>query len=212
MNELYTKSFEGFEKTKFDAKKGIVSAVVTSFGNYDVVNDRIMEGALDNFLKTFDGTLPMLFQHDKNEIIGERTSFSIQDDKVVGDGEIYPEVTRGANTMALISRGMIGSTSIGFRASKFDRNDEGGIDFEEINLVEVSMVKTPANPKATLLSAKNDAGEISIRNIERILRESGLSKTQSQCLISKGAKGLSNLSDSDDLAEQILRALQTFRQ
>lgn len=207
---MFTKSSNGFQINKFNVEEGKISAVVTTFKNYDVVNDVMMPGSLDNYIKGFEGNLPMLYQHEKNEMIGIWNKLTIDGDKVIGDGMIFPEVTRGKDTMALISRGLIGSTSIGFKATDYEQNDEGGLNFKEIELVEISMVRSPANPKAQLLSAKNADGEVSLRNIERILRESGLSKNQSQAFISKGFKALNNLSESELKSESLLSALQSF--
>ena len=187
MSELFIKSSDGFQVNKFDVQKGELEAVVTSFKNYDVVNDRIFPGALDKFLKQFDGGLQMLYQHSKNEIIGQWNSFEIRGDLVIGKGEIYPEVSRGRDAIALISRGMIGSTSIGFRAGDYQGNDKGGFDFKEIDLVEVSLVKTPANPKAAITSAKNEDGTLNVKNLEKLLREAGLSRKESKELINGGA-------------------------
>ena len=137
---------------------------MTSFGNLDSVNDRILRGALDNYLeKGFGGKLPMLKNHDKNLIIGEWNKLYIEDDLVIAQGQIYPDVTAGSDVMALINRGMIGATSIGFRSRDFERNEEGGFDFKEIDLMEISMVRSPANPKAQILSAKSEDGKVDIR-------------------------------------------------
>ena len=91
--------------------------MVTSFKNVDRDKDVIKTGALDDFLRKFDGDLPMLYMHDQKEIIGNWSEFSIKGDLVIGKGQIYPEISRGADSMALISRGAIGSTSIGFQGN-----------------------------------------------------------------------------------------------
>ena len=213
MSEIITKSFDGLQINKFDVQEGKLSAVVTSFKNYDNVNDVIEPGALDKYLKQFDGPLQMLWQHDKNEIIGEWTKFEIRGDKVIGTGEIYPEVGRGADAMALISRGMIGATSIGFRTTDYEANDEGGINFKEIQLVEVSLVQSPANPKAQIISAKDDNGQIDIRKLEMILRDVDLTQRERKLLMAEGVKGLMNQRDvvdsKMDLAQKAAQLLKT---
>ena len=190
MIEIHTKDTDGFQFQKFDVTEGKITAVVTSFKNYDSVNDVIKPGALDEFLKEFSGGLPMLYQHEKNEIIGQWDKLSIRGDNVIGEGQIYPEVSKGADTMALISRGMIGATSIGFRSTDFEKNDEGGLDFNKIDLVEISMVRSPANPKAQLLSAKDEDGSLNITNLEKALRDAGLSRKEAKTLLSSGASEL----------------------
>ena len=199
MDEIYIKeSPDGFQLNKFDVKRGELEAVVTSFKNYDKVNDVIETGALDNFLKEFDGGLPMLYQHTKNEIVGTWTKLYIDGDNVVGKGQIFPEVSRGSDSIALISRGMIGATSIGFTSTDFERNDEGGLNFKEIALTEISLVRSPANPKAQILSAKDEDGAIDIRKVEKLLRDAGLSRKESLALISDGKSALRDVVDIED--------------
>lgn len=207
---IITKASNGFEVRKFDVKEGLVEAVVTSFKNYDNVNDVIEPKALDAYIqKEFNGALPMLFQHDKNLIIGEWNELAVKGDLVIGKGMIYPEVSKGADTIALISRGQIGATSIGFKASDYERNDEGGINFKEISLVEISMVARPANPKAQLLSAKNDDGTIDVKSLEIALRDAGLSRKEAKTLIANGVSELRDAVKADLEREEYLRKLKS---
>lgn len=193
---------------KFDVQKGELEAVVTSFGNLDDVNDRILRGALDNYLeKGFDGKLPMLKNHDKNQIIGEWNKLYIEDDLVIAQGQIYPDVTAGSDVMALINRGMIGATSIGFRSRDFERNEEGGFDFKEIDLMEISMVRSPANPKAQILSAKSEDGKVDIRIVESILRDAGLSRKEARALLSDGKSALCDAVTEEIVKEQMVKGL-----
>ena len=111
-------------------------------------------------------------------------------DLVIGKGEIFPDVSRGSDAISLIRRGMIGATSIGFRGKEYEGNKKGGYDFKEIELVEVSLVKSPANPKAQITAAKNDDGSINIRNLEKALREAGLSRNEVQLVLSGKAREL----------------------
>lgn len=211
--KLYTKDcLSGFTVNKFDAQKGEIEAVVTSFKNYDVVNDRILPGALDKFIKEFDTPLQMLYQHDKNEIIGEWNKFTIKGDLVIGEGKIYPEVTRGGDSIALIRRGQIGATSIGFTAKEYEQNDKGGLDFEDIKLIEVSLVKSPANPKAQLLSAKNEDGQIDIRKLEQILRDVDLTQKERKLLLAGGVKELMNQRDVVDSELQLVNSVKNLLQ
>ena len=195
---------------KFDVQKGELEAVVTSFGNLDDVNDRILRGALDNYLeKGFDGKLPMLKNHDKNLIIGEWNKLYIEDDLVIAQGQIYPDVTAGSDVMALINRGMIGATSIGFRSRDFERNEEGGFDFKEIDLMEISMVRSPANPKAQVLSAKNEDGTLNLKNLERALSESGLSRTEAQLVLVGKLRELRESLRKDAIKNELIAKLNS---
>ena len=208
MSDIFTKASDGFELSSFNVKEGKISAIVTSFKNADTVGDIIEPGALDNYIKNFTGGLPMLYQHDKNEIIGMWSKFTVDGDNVIGDGQIFPEVSRGKDTMALVSRGMIGATSIGFRSKDFEKNDEGGLTFKEINLVEVSMVRSPANPKAQLLSAKNDDGSLNIRNLEHTLRDAGLSQKERKIILAATKDELREVLAKEDAKDKLLQLLK----
>ncbi len=208
VDNIYTKATDGFQMNKFDVKEGTIEAVVTSFKNFDKVNDVIEPGALDEFLKQFSGGLPMLYQHDKNEIIGQWDKLTIRGDLVVGQGQIFPEVSRGADTMALVSRGMIGSTSIGFRSKEFEQNEVGGFNFKQIELVEISMVQSPANPKASLLSAKNDDGSLNIRNLEQALRDVGLSQKERKIVVSSAQQELRDVLKQENDLDKLTQLLK----
>ena len=207
-SDVIIKQSEYFEAQSLDVKKGELEAVVTSFKNYDAVNDVILEDALDSYLEKFQGGLPMLWQHEKNEIIGVWTKLRIDGDKVIGSGQIFPEVSRGSDAMALISRGMVGATSIGFRAREYEQNDQGGLTFKEIDLVEISLVRTPANPKAQIISAKEDDGTVNIRKLEKALRDAGLSRKESKALLSEGQTGLRDAVQEELDTQDLLNRLK----
>ena len=109
--------------------------------------------------------------------------------------------------MALIDRGMIGATSIGFRSRDFERNEEGGFDFKEIDLMEISMVRSPANPKAQVLSAKSEDGKVDIRIVESILRDAGLSRKEARALLSDGKSALCDAVTEEIVKEQMVKGL-----
>ena len=194
--KLITKSIETpLEIHKFDGDEGAITAYVTTFGNTDKVGDIVAPGALDEFVNRFKNTpnaqLPMLWQHNQDEMIGVWNKFDINSRGVKGTGEIFTDVTRGNDVRNLIKRGAVGSVSIGFRSSDYERrnNDEGFI-FKEIELVETSVVINPANSKAKIVSAKTEDGKIDLKAIEECLRDAGLSRKESKALISEGKPGL----------------------
>ena len=207
--EITKESLSGFKLSRLDVQKGEIEAVITSFSNYDKVYDRIMPGALDRFIKGFNGSLPMLFQHSKVDPVGEWTDIKIKGDLVVATGQIFPEVSKGADAMALISRGMIGSTSIGFKTTDYEMNDKGGVDFKEIELFETSLVLTPSNKKAQILSAKNEDGTLNLKNLERALSESGLSRTEAQLVLTGKARELRESLRRESVKNELIAKLKS---
>ena len=175
------------------AKEGQLTAYVTTFNNVDKVGDVVAPGALDDFIKDFNkepsATIPMLWQHNLDEMIGQWDKFEADSQGVKGFGEIFTDVSRGNDVRNLIKRGAVGSVSIGFQSTDYVQKDDG-ILFKEIQLKEVSVVVNPANPRATITSAKTEHGRVDLRHLERGLRELGLSKSETLALISGGKSKL----------------------
>ena len=215
MDDLIIKSSTDLELHKFDGEVGAIQAYVTTFNNADVVGDVISPTALDKYVKEFNEQkqrLPMLWQHDKNELIGEWTKFEINSRGVKGTGEIFTDVTRGNDVRNLIKRGAVGSVSIGFKATDYESIDKtGGRLFKEIQLIETSVVINPANPKARITSAKNEEGQIDIRKLEEILRDVDLTQKERKLLLAGGVQELMNQRDvvdsKMDLANQVAHLL-----
>ena len=182
-DDLILKLSTDLDYQRFDAKAGELEAYVTTFKNVDVVGDVIAPGALDKFIKRFTEnkqTLPMLWSHKQDEPIGVWTEFKADSRGVIGKGEIFTDVTRGNDVRNLIKRGAVGSVSIGFRAKEYDNIEGGGRLFKEIELFETSVVLTPANPKALITQVKADDGSVNIKLVERLLRDAGLSRSESK--------------------------------
>ncbi len=212
MEDTIIKMSTDFIVTKFDAEVGDIEAYVTTYGNEDVVGDVMAKGVLDKFIrgfkrvngkKPYEKQLPMLWQHDSNEVIGSWTNFKADDIGVIGYGKLFPEISRAQDVRSLIMRGMVGAVSIGFKATDYEIREDGGRLFKEIQLVETSVVLRPANPQALILSAKNDEGQIDLKLVEKVLRDAGLSRKQSKAMVAEGKSGLRdadlNIDKLDDL-------------
>ena len=207
-DNLIIKMSTDLEINKFDGEVGKLCAYISTFGNADKVGDVMSPGAFDKFIEKFSkqegSRLPMLWQHDKNELIGEWTKFEVNSRGVKGYGEIFTDVSRGNDVRNLIKRGAVGSVSIGFTSKNYENLENGGRLFKEVDLVETSVVISPANSRARIVSAKLDDGKIDTRKIESILREAGLSKNESKALLAKGQAGLREV---DSLEQTKLNAV-----
>jgi HK97 family phage prohead protease len=68
----------------------------------------------------------------------------------------FDEVCSLSKTVAAkVAAGTLRTCSIRFRVRAFSFNEEGGLDFEEVELLEVSITNIPANPEA--VRVKNQA-------------------------------------------------------
>ena len=201
-------------QTKADAPPGSISAYLTTFGNSDVVDDIMAKGSLDKFIAKFNPSakkLPMFYEHDHTSIIGEWTSLKSDEHGVVGEGTLYTETTKGSDVYKLMKRGAVSSVSIGFRSSDFEKNDDGGRTFNEIELVETSVVLNPANDQAQIMSVKSNDGFIETAALKKHLIEGGLTKAECEALFLSGWKGLKMLRQEDVKQQTLAEALASFK-
>ena len=201
-------------QTKADAPSGTISAYLTTFGNSDVVDDIMAKGSLDKFIAKFNPSakkLPMFYEHDHTSIIGEWTNLKSDEHGVVGEGTLYTETTKGSDVYKLMKRGAVSSVSIGFKSSDFEKNDDGGRTFNEIELVETSVVLNPANDQAQIMSVKSHDGYIETAALKKHLIEGGLTKAECEALFLNGWKGLKMLREDDVKQQTLAEALASFK-
>lgn len=170
------------------------------FGNVDSYGDVIEKGA---FKKTLgdarkSGFWPaMLSQHggwgasaDDMMPIGIWTEMEEDDNGLKVSGKLA-ETQRGLEAYSLLKmtpRPALNGLSIGYRARKFTvgtRADEPRRTLQELELLEVSIVTMPANPKARIGSIKSGDG-LGIREAEKALREAGFSANEAKAIVAKG--------------------------
>ena len=211
--KMINKSIALVVETKADAPVGTISAYLTTFGNSDVVDDVMAKGSLDSFIAKFDPStkkLPMFYEHDHTSIIGEWTGLKADEHGVIGEGVLYTETTKGSDVYKLMKRNAVSSVSIGFRSSDYQKNDQGGRTFNEIELVETSVVLNPANDQAQIMSVKSDDGMIETAALKKHLIEGGLTKAECEALFMEGWRGLKNLRAADKHSETLAAALKSF--
>ncbi len=212
--KMISKSIPLRIEAKADAPTGSISAYLTTFGNSDVVDDIMAKGSLDSFIAKFNPQakkLPMFYEHDHTSIIGEWTDLKADEHGVVGTGVLYTETTKGSDVYKLMKRDAVSSVSIGFRSSDFTKNEDGGRTFNEIELVETSVVLNPANDQAQIMSVKSDDGFIETAALKKHLIEGGLTKAECEALFLNGWKGLKMLRTEDAHTETLAEALKGFK-
>ena len=109
-------------------------------GPHPVARSVVRAGAFARSLKS--GPVPMLLQHRQGSIAGRWT-------RIIEDGRglfVRGLIERpGAQTLA---RAGLDGLSIGFRARFWTPRVGGGRDLKEVDLVEVSLVAEPMQPRA----------------------------------------------------------------
>lgn len=78
-----------------------------------------------------------------------------------------------------LKHSLVRAVSIGFRPIKYAYKDDGGIDFQEIEIYELSLVSIPALPEAVITSVKSMTGEPLPRDLIHAIREHDYARRKS---------------------------------
>lgn len=102
---------------------------------------------------------PILWQHDRGQVIGVWTKLYEDDHGLFGEGKLLiDDVAKAKEAYALIKAGAIDGLSIGYRTQKWAWNDDDNVlELLEIDLKEVSIVTFPANTDSTVSQVKHQA-------------------------------------------------------
>ena len=187
-----------------NSDEGIFSGYGSTFGNLDLGGDMIQAGA---FTKSLDewhskNEMPFLLAfHDMNRPIGDWLEMREDEKGLFVRGQLWVKGDRRIED-AVMAYNMLRGTgqktlSIGYRVNDYEMQDSinGSIRvIKQIDLVEVSIVPIPMNPQAKITavkSLKDEEGNIlSKRDVERALRDAGLSTRQSKAFIAGGYEAL----------------------
>lgn len=137
--------------------------VIASTPSFDRDKDRVMPRGIDttNFQKN-----PALFYgHNYSDpwaVIGRVAEWKIDDERMMFRPEFREPAGEG-DPMHIIrslwETGLLKASSIGFIPQKGTKNDAGGMDFSEVELLEISIVPLPANQDAIRMAFKALADE-----------------------------------------------------
>lgn len=186
---------------------GHIEGLLSGFNNVDAYGDRVQPGAFSKTLAERAGRpVPMLLHHDPQRPIGAWKEWSETSEGLYVKGQLTLAVRDGIEAHALAKAGALTGLSIGYHVVKGKVNREThGADLFELNLVEGSLVTIPANPKTYVSTVKSICGA---RDIEELLRASGLSNRQSKAAASAAWRSI-NQSDHDEQADAALAAILT---
>ena len=189
------------------AENGSFSGYGSVFGVIDSYQEIVSKGAFTDSLTKHksNGTMPaMLWQHKSSEPIGVFTSMEEDDVGLKLSGQIAMKTQRGNEAYELMKMKAISGLSIGFipQDEQFDRKT-GVTTLTKVDLWETSLVTFPANDAARVQSVKSIEDIENLRDAERFLRDSGLSKRESVAIISRVKSLARSDSEVDELAPLI---------
>jgi HK97 family phage major capsid protein/HK97 family phage prohead protease len=152
------KAYSLFEVKSIDSKSRTFEGWATT-PSTDRVGDTI-----DPLGAQFKNPLALLHQHNHSKpigkaVFGKPTAKGIQFTAEIAstnvDGELKNRLDTAWGEVAL---GLIRAVSIGFRPIKYAFRDDGGVDYQEIEIYELSIVTVPALPEAVITQVKSMDG------------------------------------------------------
>ena len=201
------KSFiEVHSEIKADSNEdGTFEGYGSVFNNTDLGNDVIKSGAFTKSLQE-RGTrgVKLLYQHKSDMPIGVFDEIREDSHGLRVKGRLALGTTAGRDAYELLKMGALDGLSIGFRVNpkevSFDKRNNQRI-IKEVDLMEISLVTFPMNPKATVRQVKGE--EISIREWESGLRDAfNLSRSEAK-VAAKAVNQAFTQREVDDNAEVV---------
>jgi len=180
---------KSFELKDVEVEERTFTGYAAAYGNEDSDGDIIEMGAFaESLANDFPrNKIKILWQHKSSEPIGLPVEMREDERGLYVKGKIS-KTERGDEAMELLRDGVIDSMSVGFMIAKdgYDYTEKGNRVITKGRLMEFSLVTFPANEQAVVQSVK----EVSEREIERVLREAGVSRTIAKSIVANGVKGL----------------------
>lgn len=198
----------------YEGKQGVFSGYASVFGGTDSYGDTIFSGAYQKTLSDRERPVQMRWNH-YGDIIGKWTRMEEDEKGLYVEGELTPGHSKAMDVYASLMHGAISGLSIGYRPKSFKENEKGGLDLYEIDLVEISVVESPADNSAHIGRIKSalESAE-GIKDFENILRESGFSRSAATLFCSgfkKAVQGEPVEPQQDEVSPEELKfAIQTL--
>lgn len=210
MTELERKRFACPLEVRFAGANGEIEGYGSVFGVRDLYGDVIIKGAFRKSIEAYAAALSapaMLWQHNPDEPIGVWTSLSEDANGLAIKGRIVTETERGKEAYELLKAGAIKGLSIGFYAKAWENTGDDRM-ITEVDLWEVSLVTFPANPKAAVTSVRSASFDDinTIRDLERHLRDAGLSRETTAAAIAAAKRLTLSERDARQAMDRIQRA------
>lgn len=167
----------------------------TAYGNVKNVVDKALDVAMDGcYTKSINdhkdnGTTPsLLWSHDAYSMpVGKIHRIEEDSKGLFFEGKLS-KTTAGSDLYVLAKDDAINKFSIGYNVIQEKMNREKQVnELHEIDVKEISFVNFACNDESTLQSIKShfDEGEFpTVRELERLLREGGLSRKQAMMICS----------------------------
>jgi HK97 family phage prohead protease len=201
---------EAVEFKFYEGRQGLFSGYASVFGGVDSYGDTIVPGAYKATLENRERPVQLRFNHEPG-VIGKWTRMEEDEKGLYVEGELTPGHSKAVDVYASLKHGAISGLSIGYRAVKYSANQTGGLNLEEISLVEISVVESPADLNAQIGSIKSTLEEMkTLKEIETLLRDAGgFSRADATALVSRVKALAHGDRESEKSASELLQYIQS---
>jgi HK97 family phage prohead protease len=155
----------------------------------DLGGDVILPGAFKRTLAQHksEDTLPAMFwMHDMSRIPGKWLDMAEDDKGLATKGELAP-TDLGKEVHTLLKMEAVRGLSIGYIPKEIDYNSDGIRVIKDVDLLEVSIVSIPMNPKAQIQHVKSRLSALG----EYVPREDEMAELKRECEHFLRARGFS---------------------
>ena len=181
--------------TAYEEDNFTFEGYASTFNNVDHGDDIVIRGAFSNSL-TKNSQVPILWQHQMNEVIGVSVQLYEDDKGLFIKGNLPKDDTLvSGRIIPQMKVGSIKEMSIGFFTKNYDRAKDGIRLLKEIDLFEVSLVTKAMNSQALVSGFKSFE---TLRDIEQTLKDNGFSSNEAKTLISRIKEFSSQRDASED--------------
>ena len=159
---------------KMGAEGGLsFSGYASVFNGIDSYGDMILPGAYKGTIVDRDRPILLRWNHF-GDVIGKFTEMYEDEKGLFVSGELTKGHSVAENVAASLRHGAISGMSIGYYAKDFEQ--DGVIrKLKEIELIEISIVESPADNNAHIESVKSAT---KLKDVEHILRAKGFSQKE----------------------------------
>lgn len=187
------------------------SGYASVFGGVDTYGDTIMPGAYAKTIASRQRPIQLRWNHH-GDVIGKWVEIKEDETGLYVEGELTPGHSKADDVYALMKHGAVNGMSIGYRVVEGTKNDNGGLDLHEIELVEISVVESPADINAQVADVKSAIDEAeSLKQVESLLRDAGgFSRAESVALVARIKALVQSDSDARNQPAEIAGVFDQF--
>jgi HK97 family phage prohead protease len=174
---------------KFNDEERTIEGYASKFNGVDSYGDTIAPGAYSKTLEGRERPIRMRWNHF-GPVIGKWQILQEDERGLYVKGTLTPGHSVADDVYASLKHGAVDGLSIGYRAVDAEKNEHGGLDLKQIDLIEISVVEEPADLGAKIGNVKEFAELIdsieSLKDAETCLRDAcGFSRSTAKALVSQ---------------------------